>query len=126
RADREVLPYRDARHSRGWCGPDLSASRGRDRAVGGGNGEAVRSVLAARRVPERAGHEDVEAVRKFSHGARSARSGCGRGGGAVAVLADALPQGARLHRRSARGGGDRGETAGGVLRAREPGNGKEP
>src|SRR5438477_395042 len=113
RADREVLPYRDARHSRRRRRLDLPASRRRDRAVRSGNREAVRPLLAARRVPQRARHEDVEAVREFPHGARSARSGRGRRRGAAALLADALSQGAGLHRRSARGGGGGREAAGG-------------
>src|SRR5256885_4849095 len=56
-----------------------------------------------------------EAVREFSHGARSARSGRGCRGGAATVLANALPQGARLHRRSARRGGRGGQAPGRVL-----------
>src|SRR5438093_8243328 len=124
RGDREVLRHRNARRPRRRRRFDLSASRRRDRAVRSGDRQAVRALLGARRVPQRAWHEDVEAVREFSHGARSARSGRGRRGGAAPLLADALSQGAGFHRRRARGRGCGREAAGGVLRARERGNGK--
>src|SRR5213592_1534139 len=83
RRDRQVLRHRNARRPRRLRRFDLSASRRRDRAVRSGDREAVRAFLAARRVPQRARHEDVEAVREFSHGARSARSGRGRRGGGL-------------------------------------------
>src|SRR2546428_201545 len=57
---------------RGRRGPDLPAPRGRDRAVGGGDGAAVRALVAARGVPQRARHQDVEAVRQLPCRARPA------------------------------------------------------
>src|SRR5213593_2966896 len=118
-----MLPRRDARHPRGWRGPDLPASRRRDRAVRGGDRQAVRPLLGARRVPERARHQDVEAVRELPHRPRPARPGRGRGGGPAPVLADALSQGARLHGRRARGGAGGCETVGRVLRTTWAGRG---
>src|SRR2546425_137595 len=112
--DRDAVRRGDARHPRGRRGPDLPAPRGRDRAVGGGDGAAVRALVAARGVPQRARHQDVEAVRQLPRRARPAGAGGGRGGGPAPVLADALPQAARLHRRSARRGGRGRETFGGV------------
>src|SRR5438876_973300 len=95
--DRDAVRRADARHPRGRRGPDLPAPRGRDRAVGGGDGAAVRALVAARGVPQRARHQDVEAVRQLPRRARPAGAGGGRGGGPAPVLADALPQAARLH-----------------------------
>src|SRR5207249_6669319 len=89
-----------------------------------GDRKAVRPLLAPRRVPERARHEDVEAVREFSHGARSARSGRGRGRGPAPLLADPLSQGTRLQRRSTRGGGGGSEAPGGIPGASPGGKGK--
>src|SRR5213082_2773688 len=70
--------------------------------AGGGDREAVRALLAARRVPQRGRHQDVQAVREFPHGTRPAGAGRGRGRRAAALLPDALPQSARLQRRVAR------------------------
>jgi len=62
----------------------------------------------------------------LSHGARSARSGRGRRGGAAPLLADALSQGAGFHRRRARGPRVRREAAGEFYERvkRETGNSK--
>ncbi len=94
----------DARPPCGRGGPDLSAPRRRDRAIGSCDRRTLRPLLAARRVSECPRNEDVEALRQLPHSPRSPGAGRGRGGVAVAVLADPLPAGARLHRRSPRRG----------------------
>ena len=50
---------------------DLPAPRGRDRAVRGGDGQAVLARVVPRRVPAHRGREDGEARRQREHGART-------------------------------------------------------
>src|SRR3989442_1320162 len=62
-----------------------------------------RASLGARGIPQCARDEDVEAARKLSDGARSARAGRRCRSGTAAVFSDALSPTGRLHGRSARG-----------------------
>ena len=58
--DVDEVPGRNLRHSRRRRGPDLPASRERDRAVGGEDRQAVRALLGALALPAGRGREDVE------------------------------------------------------------------
>ena len=88
------------------CGgdrPDLPASRGRDRAVRGGDGQAVLALLVPRRVPADRRHQDGQAPRQRDDGAGNARAGDLAGGDPPFRLHDALSEGAQPF-----GGGARG------------------
>ena len=72
--DGDEVSGRDAGHSRRRRGPDVSASRKRDRAVGSDHFEALRALLAAFGISERRSAEDVEVGGQFLYAARSAAS----------------------------------------------------
>ena len=73
--DGDQVPGRDARYPRRRHRPHLPASRKRDRAIGSAHRQAVRALLAARRVSDGGRPEDVEVARQFLYPARPAGEG---------------------------------------------------
>ena len=99
----DEVPRRDARHSWRRRRPRLSASRGRDRAVRGGDRSAVFALLVPRRVPAGRRHQDVQADRQRLDGFGPAREGHFGGRTAAFRLLHALPEADQPLGLSARG-----------------------
>src|SRR5579863_8622382 len=124
--DGDEISGRHAGYSCWWHRPCLSASRERDRTIGGDQRQAVRAVLDSLRALERRIAEDVEIGGEFLYASGVAGDGVCAGDGALPAAFGALSAETELHVRrvEGRGFGDRtlaesgGEIARGETRAR--------
>ena len=100
------------RHPRRRCRPRISASRERDRPVGGSHLPALLAVLGPRRAPAaRRGRQDVEVARQRLHRARRDRARIPGLGPALRAAVGPLPQATAVHvgwARPGRGGPEAG------------------
>ncbi len=99
--DGHQVPGRDARYPRRRRRPDLPAPRKRDRAIGIAHRQALRALLAARRVPHGGRPEDVQVAGQLLHPARPAGARLPAGSHPLPAGFGAVPQVAELHLRRA-------------------------
>ena len=90
------------RHARRRHGPEIPASRERDRAVLRGLRHAVRPRVDAQRLRAHQRREDVEVARQFLHRARRAEDAARSGSAAVLPARQPLPRADQLFRGAAR------------------------